>query len=228
MAGLVDNPTRCTKYNSDGTEEKVEVWRLEFSLRSACDGWIVYEWQGGKKMKKQHLPHRLPMFDAKDKLWQRFQDLCYHYFRFKYLEYADGDTTLSDEELLRVHSDPSRPLKRKDRCRDKKLFYFDQDREFTTLTQAPHDAKQSRDDEILEKRLIRYRMLHPTPEVIQAVNLLLSKIDLTRLTNYSPKEKLAEAKALQLTLARKMGGDPRSVAMILDDILKEINQNDIF
>lgn len=228
MAGLIDNPTRCTKYNPDGTEEKVEVWRLEFSLRSACDGWIVYEWQGGKKMKKQHLPHRLPMFDAKDKLWQRFQDLCYHYFRFKYLEYADGDTTLSDEELLRVHSDPSRPLKRKDRCRDKKLFYFDTDREFTTLTQAPHDAKQSRDDEILEKRLIRYRMLHPHPEVIQAVNLLLSKIDLTRLTNYSPKENLAEAKALQLTLARKMGGDTRSVAIILDDILKEINQNDIF
>lgn len=228
MCGLVDNPTRCTRYNADGTEEKIDVWRLEFSLRSACDGWIVYEMQGGKKVKKQHLPHRLPMFDAPDKLWQRFQDLCYHYFRFKYLEYADSPEGMTDDELIKLHSDPSRPLKRKDRCRDKKLFYFDTNREFTQVTNAPHDAKRDRDDMILEKRLVKYRMLHPSPEVIQAVNLLLSKIDLTRLTNYSPKENLTEARALQLTLARKMNGDPRRVAEILEELIKEINIDEIF
>lgn len=228
MAGLIDNPTRCTKYNSDGKEEKIEVWRLEYSLRSACDGWIVFEMQNGKKVKKQHLPHRLSMFNAKDKLWQRFQDLTFHYFRFKYLEYADSPEGLTDDELIKVHSDPSRPLKRKDRCRDKKLFYFDSDREFTQLSAAPHDAKASRDDEILERRLKRYQMEHPSPDVIQAVNLLLSKIDLTRLTNYSPKENMMEARALQMTLSRKMNGDVRSVALILDDILKELKQDDIF
>lgn len=228
MNGLIDNPTNFTKRMHDGTLRKVDVWRLEYSLKSACDGWIVIEIENGKKTKKQHIPHRLPLFDAKDKLWQRFQDLTYHYFRFKYKEYADEKKAVTAHALSMVHSDVERPLKRKDRCRDKKLFYFDSNREFTQLVNAPSDGKANRDDMILEKRLHLFQMAHPKPEVRKACEILLKEIDLNRLVNYSPKHHYSEARALQLVLANKMNGDPRTISEILDEVLKMINSNQIF
>ena len=56
----------------------------------------------------------------------------------------------------------------------------------------------------------------------------MKEIDLTKLVNYSPSENWKEARALQLTLARKMQGDTRSVAIILDEILKMLNSDSIF
>ncbi len=228
MNGLIDNPTNFTKRMHDGSLRKVDVWRLEYSLKSACDGWIVIEIENGKKTKKQHIPHRLPLFDAKDKLWQRFQDLTYHYFRFKYKEYADEKKAVTAHALSMVHSDVERTLKRKDRCRDKKLFYFDSNREFTQLVNAPSDGKANRDDMILEKRLHLFQMAHPKPEVRKACEILLKEIDLNRLVNYSPRHHYSEARALQLVLANKMNGDPRAISEILDEVLKMINSNQIF
>lgn len=226
--GLIDNPLDFTKRMPDGTFRKIDVWRLEFSLKSACDGWIVIETENGKKQKKQHIPHRLPLFDSKDKLWQRFQDLAYHYFRFKYKEYADEKKGLVSEALSVVHSDQERPLKRKDRCRDKKLFYFDSKHAFTQLSNAPSDGKSNRDDNILENRLKLFQMTHPKPEVRKACETILKEIDLTRLVNYSPRHYIAEARALQLTLANKMNGDPREVRQILNEVLSLINSKEIF
>lgn len=228
LTGLVDNPVSLTKRMPDGTLKKVEVWRLEFSMRSACDGWIVIEMEHGKKVKKQHIPHRLSLFDAKDKLWQRFQDLCYHYFRFKYKEYASAPDGADAVGTVSPHSEADRPLKRKDRCRDKKLWYFDAGHQFTQLSQAPCDSKTSRDLDILERRLRQYQMSHSQPDIRKACEIILKEIDLTKLVNYSPKHLWKEARALQVTLANKLNGDTRSVAEILDEVLKLINEDSIF
>lgn len=228
MAGMIDNPLNFTKRMPDGSIRKVDIWRLEYSLKSACDGWIVIEMQNGKKQKKQHIPHRLPLFDTKDKLWQRFQDLTYHYFRFKHREYVDISEKYQGGVLESFSSPDRRPLKRKDRCRDKKLFYFDSGHQFTQLAQAPSDCKHPRVDDVLERRLMMYKETHFDPEIKKACDIILRSIDLTKLVNYSPKTNYREARALQITLANKMAGDPRHVADILDEVLKLLNSDSIF
>lgn len=228
VAGMIDNPLDFTKRMPDGSMQKVDIWRLEYSLKSACDGWIVIEIFNGKKQKKQHIPHRLPLFDTKDKLWQRFQDLTYHYFRFKYREFVDISSKYSGGVLESLNSPDRKPLKRKDRCRDKKLFYFDSNHQFTQLSQAPGDAKHSRDDDVLERRLRLYQMTHSNPEIQKACEIILKDIDLTKLVNYSPTTNYREARALQITLAHKMNGDPRRAADILDEVLKMLNAKEIF
>lgn len=228
MNGMIDNPVNCTKRMSDGTVERVDVWRLEYSMKSACDGWIVIEMENGKKTKKQHIPHRLPLFDSPDKLWQRFQDLTYHYFRFKHKEFSDISEKYSGGVLESFNSGVQRPLKRKDRCRDKKLFYFDSGHSFTQLTQCPSDSRRSHSDEILERRLRLYQMTHYQPEIRKACEIILKNIDLTKLVNYSPKNDYKEARALQITLAKKMDGDIRSVRVILDEVMKLLEADSIF
>ena len=228
MSGLIDNPTDFTKIMPDGSREKKDIWRLEFSLKSACDGWIVIEMEEGRKVKKQHIPHRLSMFDSKDKLWQRFQDLTYHYFRFKHKEYVDLTDRTNGLVLESVHSDYDRPLKRKDRCRDKKLFYFDSDHQFTLLSAAPSGAQRYKPDEVLERRLRMYQMEHPQPEIRKACEIILKEIDLTKLVNYSPKLRWNDAKVLQTVLRYKMNGDSRDVAELFDYIIEMLNADKIF
>ena len=227
-AGLIDNPLDFTKTDAKGKPYKAEIWRLEYSLKSSCDGWIVIEMEQGRKVKKQHIPHRLPLFDSPNKLWQRFQDLTYHYFRFKHKEYKDLTESSHALVLESVHSDYDRPLKRKYDCRDKKLFYFDTGHQFTQLSQAPSSRTYIKEDDVLERRLKSYRDTHFNVDIRKACDVILKNIELNRLVNYSPEHNYREARALQLTLARKMGGDPRNVVEILTEIMQLINSDSIY
>ena len=228
MAGLVDNPMSMTRRKDDGSMESVEIWRLEFSLKSACDGYIVYKIEKGKKTVSQRIPHRLTLFDTDEKLWQRFQDLTYHYFRFKHKEFVGNNAGVSAIALGQVHSDRERPLRRKDRCRDKKLFYFDADHQFAKLTNAPTDSKANRTDDMLERRLRMYQMKHPNPDIKKACQIILDHIELSKLANYSPKHHMREAKALQTLLRWKMNGDSRDPAVILEEITRLLNEDNIY
>ena len=49
-----DSMTMLVSLLPDGSMKKVDVWRLEYSLKSSCKGWIVIEIEDGKKVKKQH------------------------------------------------------------------------------------------------------------------------------------------------------------------------------
>lgn len=228
LTGLVDNPVSLTKRQPDGSMKQVDVWRLEYSLKSSCKGWIVIEIEDGKKVKKQHIPHRLSMFDAKDKLWQRFQDLTYHYFRFKYKEYVDLAEKSQFLVLETANSDYQRPLKRKDRCRDKKLFYFDAGHQFTKVSNCPPDYKSSRKDDVLERRLRHYQMTHSNLDIRRACQIILDDLDLNKVINYTPTYNILDARVLQETLRRKMGGDERDVAELLNSIAKLIHDGEIF
>lgn len=228
LGGLIDNPLDFTRRTEDGKKETVEIWRLEYSMKSLCDGWIVIEMEGRKKKFKQHIPHRLSLFDTKDKLWQRFQDLTYHYFRFKHKEHVELSEKYRGGILESFDSEDKKPLRRKDRCRDKKLFYFDAGHQFTKLSQVPTGRRETKTDDVLERRLKMFKMTHADPELRKACEIILKEIDLTKLVNYSPQTNWREAKALQLTLSRKMAGDTRHVAEILDEILSMLNQDSIF
>lgn len=228
MAGLIDNPTDFTKAMPDGTREKKEIWRLEYSLKSACDGWIVIEMEQGKKVKKQRIPHRLSMFDSKDKLWQRFQDLTYHYFRFKYKEYTDLCVKSQGKVLESHHSDYDRPLKRKDRCRDKKLFYFDTNHVFTILSAVSSGLSRYKTDGVLERRLRDFMMIHPQVDLRKACETILNEIEQTKLVSYSPKFKWGDAFILSQFIRYRFNGDRRDAGELMRYLIDAYNNEEIF
>lgn len=94
--GMIDDIQRVTKEG-----ERVNVWRVEFSLRSAVKNWIPIELDGVSH-RYQSLRNTLDVYDGRDKILVMFASLANHYFHFK--KYVEG--------------------KRKDRCEDKILFDF--------------------------------------------------------------------------------------------------------
>ena len=94
--GFIDDIQRVTLNG-----EKVSVWRVEFSLRSAVKNWIPIELDGVSK-KFQSLRNTLDVYDSREKMLVMFASLANHYFHFK--KFKEG--------------------RRKDRCQDKKLFDF--------------------------------------------------------------------------------------------------------
>jgi hypothetical protein len=169
-------------------------------------------------MKRQAIPHRLEQFDAKDKLWKRFQDLAYHYFRFKHKEYIGAQNGIAYNALLSVDSVGDRKLKRKDRCRDKVLFYWDQGHVFHQLSAAPPPSKPSRDNDILRRRLAQYRLTHPLEKIRTACDILLKDLEKIDSFRFTPKFDDLERMAMQLTLNRRMSGDKREALEILAEI----------
>lgn len=95
-SGYIDDIQRCTKNG-----EPVNVWRVEFSLRSAVKNWVPITLDGDDK-KIQSLKNTLDVYNSRDKILVMFASLARHYFHFKKFS----------------------PNKRKDRCPDKVLFDF--------------------------------------------------------------------------------------------------------
>ena len=94
--GLIDDLDRCTLNG-----EQQRIWRVEFSLTSAVKGWCPIELDG-KTHNYQSIKNTLEVYSTRENMIVIFASLCQHYFRFKYYE----------ED------------KRKDRCKDKKLFIW--------------------------------------------------------------------------------------------------------
>lgn len=218
LDGLIDNPCSMTKRDTNGELYHPDIWRVEFSMKSEADGWCVIEMQNGKKVKKQAIPHRLEQFDAKDKIWKRFQDLAYHYFHFKHKEYVGAQNGLAYEALVSVDSDVERRPKRKDRCRDKVLFYWDKGHEFTQLTSAPGKSKPRNTDDILRRRLQQYKLEHPEPKIRDACDLLLKNIEHLESLRFVPLGDDKERIAWQKAIALKLGGDTREVIELMAEI----------
>lgn len=96
IAGLIDDWQTVTK---DG--ERVDVWRVEFSIKSAVKNWVPIEIDGIAK-NYQSLRNTIDVYMGRDRLLVMFASLANHYFHFK--KYKQGQ--------------------RKDRCKDKILFDF--------------------------------------------------------------------------------------------------------
>ena len=225
LAGLIDNPCSMTKKDTNGELYHPDIWRVEFSMKSEADGWIVYEMQSRKKVVKQAIPHRLEMFDSKEKIWQRFQNLAYHYFHFKHREYIGAQNGLAMMALCAVDSPGEKRLQRKDRCRDKELFKWDDDVEFVQLRSAPSPSKRSHKDELLKRRLLEYKMYHPDAQIRTACDVILKRIESMDALRFVPLGDEKERLALQHTLSLKLGGDTRSALEIMAEV-KALLDND--
>lgn len=151
-SGLIDDIQLCTKNG-----EKVNVWRVEFSLRSAVKNWVPINLNGDEK-KYQSLKNTLDVYDNREKLLVMFASLSRHYFRFK--KYEEG--------------------KRKDRCKDKVLFDFTQEQKVYKIGK-PDSALgsgtsfQSKYNRLLNK-IHEYQMTHYGAELHKACEVLISAI----------------------------------------------------
>lgn len=176
LCGLVDDWQRVTKNG-----EEVQIWRVEFSIRSSVKNWVPIE-LNGEARNFQSLRNTLDCYMGRDRLLVMFASLANHYFHFK--KYQQG--------------------KRKDRCPDKVLFDFS-GIQLTYKVGRP-DYNVGSGDKKLQKyyklieRLKEYRMMHASIEVSKACQLLIESMEEDNLrsdltTPWSSQE-LAEIKRL--------------------------------
>ena len=166
----------------------------------------MIEDQSGKREKKKAIPHRLSMFDSRDKLWERFQDLAFHYFRFKHYEKG----------------------KRKDRCKDKILFVWDKGKEFLKVGPLPAPSKPDQKDMLLKRRLAMYKATNSDTKVRAACDEIIHYIDKWEAKRITPSDSLLDARALQEAIAARLAGDQRSALEIIAEIKKLLSEDAIF
>lgn len=228
MAGLIDNPVTQVKYNKDGSQYKPDIWRVEFSIKSKADSWLILEDISGKRVKKKAVPHSLSLFDSQDKLWQRFQDLAYHYFRFKVKTFKKQKRGVAGFALGQIESNHDPELQRKDRMPEKVLFHYDQDREFMHIQNVPKPSKPYHDGEVLRRRLINYAATHPDHKIREACKVLVDSIDVRDIYRYTDSFDIWQVKALQGAIQLKMGGDERSTLEIIAQLEELIKKGEIW
>lgn len=226
--GLIDNPCSMTKRNALGELYKPEIWRVEFSMMSQADGWLVVEFNNGKKQIKQTIPHKLSLFDSDDKLWQRFQDLAFNYFHFKIAEKKKTKRGLVDEALSVVNSGGVEEWQRKDRCADKVLFYWDANHQFMRLSMAPSSSKPNRLEQALKVKLQQYKMCHPDEKIRIAADCIIENIDRLESLRFVPLGDNKQRQALQRTLAAKLHGDEREALAIYQEVLALLENDEIW
>lgn len=226
--GLIDNPTSMTKRNDKGEVYSPEIWRVEFSMKSDADRWIVLDMTRGAKTTKRSVPHSLSMFDEPYKLWARFQNLAYNYFHFKYKEYVQEEPKVSMYALEKVHSDHERKLQRKDRCRDKILFKFDTKNEFFKLSAVPSVSAIKDSEAVLRRRLEVYRARTSDRKTHDACTIVLESLERLSSLRFLPMGDPKERRVLQLALAQRLGGDERSATELIARIRQIIEDEDIW
>lgn len=205
-SGLVDDPLNLP-----------DVWRIEFSMHSSARNWIVIEDADSKHNKKRAVPHTLEMFDGRDRLWERFEEMAHHYFQFRYVEY-----------LEKVNSDGERNLKRKDVCREKRLFNFNLDRTFYKIEGVAVECKPDKDDDILRRRLMMYREKHADPDLRKAIDVLLNNLNRERLRQITAHGYAAEIDQIRLAIATRTGWDYQTVIEKAEEIHKLLKEGEIW
>ena len=145
-AGLIDDDMRMTKFCDDGAERSVEIWRVEFSIKSSTRNWFIMEDENGQKRKIRSVKNTLQCYDTKDKLWTMFASLTDHYFHFK--KFQEGV--------------------RKDRCPDKPLFRVDGVQEYYKLENVATVDTPSTLLQRLLTRIRQYAEETTKPEVFKA------------------------------------------------------------
>lgn len=198
--GLIDDPISCAARNADGKLEPVDVWRVEFSIKSSANRWFLIEKATGKRGNIP-MPHGFDMYDTKQKLLTAFASLAQHYFRFKVYE----------------------PDKRKDRCRDKILFDFSPLDTFYAIDRLASHQANAKPEQRLITRLLVFAEMHPNPQVRQAVDCLVDYIRRCIMFDYIDSELSgADVLALQRLVAdRSRGLRDKSIAQQFEE-LKQI------
>lgn len=152
ICGFIDDMQRVTLNN-----QRVQVWRVEFSLRSAVKNWIPIEIDGIEK-NYQSLKNTLDVYINRPQLLVMFASLANHYFHFK--KYKQGQ--------------------RKDRCKDKILFDFTAQQQTYQIGRPDYAAgsgqKYQQQYNALITKLRAYQTSHSLPEIYKACEILINSM----------------------------------------------------
>lgn len=214
-AGLVDDDLRLIKFERDGSERKVDVWRVEFSIKSSTRKWFVIEDCSGRKTQLRSKTNTLDMYQSKQTMLDLFFSLADHYFHFKRVEYLKSQRGLAGEGLRAVTTDYANDLatryqadrkrQRKDRCSDKLLFRSNAKSTFYKLESVATSAQPEIRFKRLEAMLIAYREENLKPEVFKACNVLLEELERTiRTASLSYPWPASELSIIRLLISRRM------------------------
>lgn len=159
LAGLIDDWQNVTKNG-----EQVQVWRVEFSIRSSVKNWVPIE-LNGEARHIQSLRNTLDCYMGREKLLVMFASLANHYFHFK--KYKQGQ--------------------RKDRCPDKVLFDFSGIQTTYKVGRPDYVAgsgsfKMEKYFVLIEK-LRQYSLTHSSVAVSKACQVLIESMEEENLKN---------------------------------------------
>lgn len=194
-----------------------DVWRIEFSMHSSIKGWLRIEDSDAKRSQTMLIPHTLELFDGRDRLWQRFQDLAHHYFRFKYVEYNQE-----------VNSDGSRNLKRKDLCRDKQLFRWDTNHEFIKVDNVSRTSLPSTEKDRLRRAVTKYKLHSMDMEVRNSCDVILHALEDHAIARHTKTNTRDEIDAIRLEIASRTHWDLDEVYRQADKILQLLEAGEIW
>ena len=195
LCGFIDDMQHVTLHGKE-----VQVWRVEFSLKSAKINWAPIELDG-KPNKKYSLRNTLDVYAGREKLLTMFASLSRHYFRFK--KYKKGV--------------------RKDRCEDKKLFDFSGEQIVYKLTSENEvcgngDKNLQRFSRLLQL-LQEYDMTRFNEEQKQAVQTIINALKEDNINSDLARPWSAEDRAIiRALLIRRMIAKNWNPAIIADEL----------
>jgi len=185
--GLVDDFIQLTKKGEDGAYYKPRIWRLEFAITSSVKNWVCFDVDELGNNTHRSKRNDLSVYANRDCLVEIFASLVKHYFHFKYFE--EGQ--------------------RKDRCRDKVLFDFDDQMTYKVEKLATAKADTSH-LHALKERLQEYCVMHYDENLRRACEVLIRAIDKEILSRQavSPYDE-TEVLLLQRLIADALAGRPQ-------------------
>lgn len=200
LCGFIDNVMDCTK---NGV--LVNVWRVEFSIKSGKKRWFTIELDG-KNKKKQSLHNTLDIYENRERILVMFASLARHYFRFKI--YQEGV--------------------RKDRCKDKLLFNWNGINEVYKLDDEKDLLGDEKSDmsayDTLVRELYLFKEKNPTRSINEACGVILKAVEELRmkreLAHPWSHDELVRFQQLE-EIVKDDAKRLRSVSM--EDVLKVLN-----
>lgn len=130
-AGLIDDyqhMTRTKVQDGQSVTYSPMIWRLEFSIKSDVKTWLTFQDPDIKKTKQnprglRSIKNTLDCYFTQQQMIDIFASLQQHYFRFKYAEFDEMGS-----------------IKRKDRCKEKVLFYWESEQQMVYTIEKPLSA----------------------------------------------------------------------------------------
>lgn len=107
--GLIDDVVTMYRRVRDGEKPakakvvadgwyKPDIWRVEFSVRSAVQRWVTIKNELSPQGGKLSLRNTLDMYVERSQLWTMFASLAAHFFHFRY--YSEGVSKYRSEDKM--------------------------------------------------------------------------------------------------------------------------------
>ena len=194
-AELVDDEFMLTKATTNDAGETVQmpvdVWRVEFSVKSGTRKWFRMENYNTRKVSKQSVQHTLDMWSTREQMLTMFASLQEHYFHFKHYE----------------------PAKRKDRCEDKLLFNWENVPQFYHIENVATREQADPNDARLYRLLEKYTETCIDSDVYRACNVVMAKLEESmRRASLNRPWNTQELELIRLLVAKRWADKTNDVA----------------